>query len=55
MKRERAIGVDLNVGENAGITIDNLTDRLKKNFIKTYAENMQKIITNFQNIPNIHI
>jgi hypothetical protein len=31
MKRERAIGVDLNVAENAMIDIDNITDRLVKN------------------------
>ena len=35
MKRERVMGVDANVAENAMITIDNLSDRLKKNFIKT--------------------
>ena len=31
MKRERQIGVDLNVAENAMIDIDNITDRLVKN------------------------
>jgi len=31
MKRERAIGVDLNVAENAMIDLDNITDRLVKN------------------------
>ena len=31
MKRDRQIGVDLNVAENAMIDIDNITDRLVKN------------------------
>ena len=31
MRKERAIGVDLNVAENAMIDIDNITDRLVKN------------------------
>ena len=35
MKRERAMGVDANVAENAMITIENLTNRLTKNFIRT--------------------
>jgi len=42
MKRERAIGVDLNLAENAMIDIDNITDRLVKNVRHTIGRKATK-------------
>ena len=42
MRKDRAIGVDLNVAENAMITIDNLTDRLVKNVKSTIGRKATK-------------
>jgi len=42
MKRERAIGVDTNVAENAMISIDNITDRLVKNVKSTIGRKATK-------------
>ena len=42
MKKERAMGVDANVAENAMISIDNITDRLVKNVKSTIGRKATK-------------
>ena len=42
MKKERAMGVDANVAENAMISIDNITDRLVKNIKSTIGRKATK-------------
>ena len=42
MKKERAMGVDANIAENAMISIDNITDRLVKNIKSTIGRKATK-------------